>query len=128
MALTSATVAAAIVGWLDVAAVLAGMLVVSLAAAVIQVRRRVDAQARSLADQSSHVVQRLEFFQRQMLSVIEAERLAAHDRYEALLAAIHASRDAGERPGGATPLEVQQVVDSAEAEQEKVGRDGQRQA
>jgi hypothetical protein len=62
-------------------------------AAVVQLRRRVGQEVRSLKLENAQLVKRVEASQRRILAAIENERLAAAERQHALLDALDKGRD-----------------------------------
>jgi hypothetical protein len=90
---TAASITAAY-GSRELAAILAGLVVIALVLAVVRLLRRLERHEKAMADRSRAVMERLELAQRQMLAAVENERLAAHDRHVELLGAVRGFQEA----------------------------------
>lgn len=91
--LTAAIAMAAIARLSSLALLLVGFMNLLVFAAVVQLRRRVGQEVRSLKLENAQLVKRVEASQRRILAAIENERLAAAERQHALLDALDKGRD-----------------------------------
>jgi hypothetical protein len=88
VAVTAAAVVSAAYGPQELAALLAGLVALTLILAVLRLRRRLDRHEKAMADRSQVMMERVELAQRQVLAAVENERVAAHDRYAELRDAV----------------------------------------
>ena len=86
-AVLGATMATATVaGWGEIAVLAVGLIGVLVLVLVVQVRRRMAQQIRSVMLQNSNLAKQLEIFQRRVVAALENARLEEADRFRALVA------------------------------------------
>jgi predicted O-methyltransferase YrrM len=111
---------AALLGQATLTTALVGLLVGSVLATVVHVRRRLgvlDAttrrlvdEVRSLAEAQTHLTSRIEFAQRRIVGAVETERLAIADRHQESLAALDETRKRLVRSGRDQTSELEALL------------------